>query len=142
MELFVLDDEGHLYLSADIENWEPLAAAGISAVIDLDGGLDVCVPTMPNQILYVYFPINDAELPDLVKLDAVGRLGALLVKSGHKVLSHCGFGLNRSALVAGVILRHLGMPASEVVAHLRSRRPGALYNDVFAEYLGSSVLGS
>jgi protein-tyrosine phosphatase len=44
-------------------------------------------------------------------------------------------GFNRSALVAGLILVHLGMSGAEAVAHLRRCRPGALFNEVFARYL-------
>jgi protein-tyrosine phosphatase len=46
-------------------------------------------------------------------------------------------GFNRSALLAGLILRYLGMSGPEVVEHLRQRRPGALFNEVFAAYLVS-----
>ncbi len=48
-------------------------------MIDLEGGLDVGVPTVPNQVLYIYFPILDEDLPDLEKLDALALLGATLV---------------------------------------------------------------
>ncbi|HEY2431569.1 MAG TPA: hypothetical protein VGI12_02775, partial [Vicinamibacterales bacterium] len=65
-------------------------------------------------------------------------MGAHLIRSGHRVLSHCGMGFNRSALVAGRILHHLGgMSGPAVVERLRERRPGALFNDVFAEHLQS-----
>jgi protein-tyrosine phosphatase len=46
-------------------------------------------------------------------------------------------GFNRSALVAGVILNKLGMGGSEIVERIRARRPGALFNEVFANYLNS-----
>jgi hypothetical protein len=46
-------------------------------------------------------------------------------------------GFNRSALVAGRILHSLGMPGPAVVARLRERRPGALFNDVFATHIRS-----
>jgi len=51
----------------------------------------------------VYYPIYDEELPNLTRLDAVSALGAELIRGGHRVLSHCGMGFNRSALIAGVI---------------------------------------
>jgi len=137
MDLIALDDDERLYLSPDIDDWAPLAAAGITAVIDLDAGLDLCVPCVPNQVLYVYFPFNDAGLPNLAKLQAVGQLGATLVQTGHKVLSHCGLGFNRSALMAGVILSHLGWTGPAAVALLRRRRPGALYNQVYADFLSN-----
>ena len=64
-------------------------------------------------------------------------LAAELIRQRRKVLSHCGLGLNRSALMAGVILNELGMPGSVAVERLRERRPGALFNDQFAQYLAS-----
>jgi len=135
VEFFQVDDEGRLFISPVIDDWEALAAHGIDVVIDMEGGLDACIPTKPGTCLYVYFPIFDEALPDPARLEAVALMGAHLVRSGHRVLSHCGMGYNRSALVAGRILHHLGMPGDHVVARLRERRPGALFNDVFADHL-------
>jgi hypothetical protein len=137
MTLFQVDDDGHLFISPVIEDWGALAEHGIDIVIDMEGGLDACIPTRPGSCLYIYFPIFDEELPNPARLEAVAMMGAHLVRSGHRVLSHCGMGFNRSALVAGRILHHLGMPGVDVVARLRERRPGALFNDVFADHLMS-----
>lgn len=137
MELFQVDDEGRLFISPVIEDWEDIAHHEIDVVIDLEGGLDQCIPNTPGSCLYVYFPIYDEELPDPARLDAIALMGAHLVRSGHRVLSHCGMGFNRSALVAGRILHHLGMPGPTIVDRLRERRPGALFNDTFAEHLKS-----
>lgn len=130
-----VDDAGRLFISPVINDWRIVSSHGIDTVIDLEGGLDDCIPQKSNECLYIYFPIDDEELPDLVKLDAVARLGAQLVDSGHRVLTHCGLGFNRSALVAGHILHRLGMDGEAVVERLRERRPGALFNEVFAEHL-------
>jgi hypothetical protein len=134
-KLYQVDDEGLLFISPVIADWSILDASGIDTVIDLEGGFDECIPTAPGRCLYIYFPIFDEELPDLPKLEAIAGLGAHLVRSGHRVLSHCGMGFNRSALVAGRILNQLGMPGSQVVARLRERRAGALFNEVFAAHL-------
>ncbi len=134
-ELSRIDDHGRLFLSGSIEDWAPVHAAEISVVVDLEGDVDHGVPTAANQFLYLYLPIHDGDLPNLDRLHAVGRLGAELVGKGHKLLSHCGMGLNRSALVAGLILMHHGMSGPQAVERLRARRPGALFNDVFAQYL-------
>jgi protein-tyrosine phosphatase len=141
-EIVQLDDAGRLFLSAAILDWNPLHERKITAVIDLEGGLDLNVPTTANHVLYIYFPIVDGTMPDLEKLHAVARLGADLVRRGQGVLSHCGMGLNRSALVAGLILMELGMRGEEAVRLLRARRPGALYNERFAEYLLGHVPGA
>jgi len=137
MQLFQVDDDERLYISPAIANWQPILDRGIDVVVDLEGGLDLGVPTVPNQILYVYFPIFDEDLPHRAKLDAVAELGAGLVRQGHRLLSHCGMGFNRSALVAGLILNRMGLPGAQAVERLRQRRPGALFNDVFAAYLAS-----
>jgi len=133
--LYQVDDAGALFISPVIRDWSILEAHGIDTVIDLEGGLDECIPTVPGRCLYVYFPIYDEELPDLRKLEAVAALGAHLVEGGHRVLSHCGMGFNRSALMAGRILHRLGMPGKQVVERLRERRAGALFNEVFAAHL-------
>ena len=137
MELFQVDDAGRLFISPIISDWEVLARYEVDTVIDLEGELDIGVPTVPDQCLYIYFPILDEELPNLDKLHAIRSLGATLIRAEHRVLSHCGMGFNRSALVAGLILNELGMPGPDVVNRLRTRRPGALFNECFASYLES-----
>jgi protein-tyrosine phosphatase len=137
ISFYRVDDQGRLYISPAIREWSPVAELGIDTVIDLDAGLDECIPTTPEGCLYIYFPIYDENLPDLTRLDAIGTLGAQLVRGGHRVLSHCGLGFNRSALIAGVILNKLGLSGPDAVRRLRERRPGALFNEVFANYLES-----
>jgi hypothetical protein len=137
VDIVKLDEQGLLYLSPDIDEWTRVEELQISTVIDMDGDLDIGVPTVPNHLLYIYFPIFDEELPDLEKLHAVARMGAALIKSGHRVLSHCGMGFNRSALMAGLILTYLGMNGAAAVELIRQRRPGALFNENFASYLTS-----
>lgn len=137
--LFQVDDNQQLYISPVIDEWAKLAEYRVDTVIDLEGGLDHCIPTVPNTCLYIYFPIFDEDLPTMAKLKGIAQLGASLIRDGHVVLSHCGMGFNRSALVAGLILTELGMSGREAVARLRERRPGALFNDAFATFLESIV---
>jgi protein-tyrosine phosphatase len=137
MDLIALDDRGQLFISPSIDDWKPIEDHGITAVIDLEGDLDLGIPSVPNHMLYVYFPVYDEDLPDLNKLHALAKLGAQLVGSGEKVLAHCGMGFNRSALVAGLMLTYLGMKGADAVALLRQKRPGALFNENFAKYLAA-----
>ena len=141
MELYPIDDEETLFISPAIDDWDPVFARRISCVIDLEGEIDHGVPSLPGHILYVYFPIFDEDLPDLARLDAICSLGTRLLESGQKVLSHCGMGFNRSALVAGVILVQRGLSGVEAVARIRRRRPGALFNETFEAYLESLAAG-
>ena len=137
MELYQIDDDGRLFISPAIDCWDAAATCGIDVVIDLEGGLDACIPTDTDQCVYIYFPIADdnEQMPPLTKLRAIARLGASLIADGHRVLSHCGMGYNRSALMAGLILVELGMSGAQAVERLRARRRGALYNDGFAAFL-------
>ncbi|MEA2235509.1 MAG: hypothetical protein QOC81_233 [Thermoanaerobaculia bacterium] len=135
MSLIQVDESGFLFISPVISDWASVESRGINVVIDMEGGLDECIPTAPNSCLYVYFPIFDEELPDLARLEAVAMMGAHLVQSGHRVLSHCGMGFNRSALVAARILHKLGMEGPAIIEQLRARRPGALFNEVFAQHV-------
>jgi protein-tyrosine phosphatase len=132
-----LTRRGQLFIAPDIDDWQPVTAHGITAVFDLDGDPDLGVPAVPNQLLYIYFPFEDKELPDLHTLHTLAQLGARLVHQGHRVLSHCGMGHNRSALLAGLILTYLGMTGNDAVTLLRQKRQGALYNKTFASYLQS-----
>jgi len=140
VELFPIDDDGLLFISGDIDDWNFVAPYGIDVVIDLDGGLDACIPTETNHCLYVYFPFDDDDrsLPNMITLRAVADLGASMIRQGHRVLTHCNMGFNRSGLVAGLILKLLGMPGDAALTRIRERRPGALYNERFAEYVASS----
>ncbi|HJZ76305.1 MAG TPA: dual specificity protein phosphatase family protein [Vicinamibacterales bacterium] len=137
MDLYAVDDDGRLFISPALDCWDAAADHGIDVVIDLDGGLDTCIPTDAEHCLYIYFHINDdnEQLPQIAKLRAIARLGATLIGAGHRVLSHCGLGYNRSALVAGMILVELGMAGPMALARIRERRPGALYNEGFAAFL-------
>ena len=135
-QLYPIDPEGRLFISPEVNDWQPLADAGITAVIDLDCKLDTSVPNMPNSVLYVFWPIDDRpELPDERLLTTMGQLGASLLAQGHKVVCQCGMGQNRSALVAGMILLHCGLSGLEAVALIRAHREGALWNKTFRNYL-------
>jgi len=101
-------------------------------VIDLEGGLDHGVPTVPNQILYVYFPIYDEDLPNLAKLDGVARMGAGLGAVGSPRPVALRNGLQPLGAGRGPDPGfELGIPGPEAVARLRAVRPGALFNEVF-----------
>ena len=139
-EITQLDDDGKLYLSAAIVDWKPILDKGIDTIIDLEGEIDHGVPTEANKFLYIYLPILDGEIPDLDRLHAVAKMASVLIKRGDRVLSHCGLGLNRSALMAGLILMYLGMDARTAVERLQTRRPGALYNTVFRDYVLSGLV--
>jgi hypothetical protein len=136
-ELFAIDDQEQLFISPVISDWALVHDRGIEVIIDLEGDLDHGVSTRPGHLLYIYHHIYDEELPDLARMQALALMGAHLIRQGQKVLAHCGMGFNRSALLAGLILTELGMSGTDAVNRLRERRPGALFNERFAEYLAT-----
>ena len=136
-ELFAIDDQEQLFISPAISDWALVHERGIEVIIDLEGDLDHGVSTRPGHLLYIYHHIYDEDLPDLARMRALALMGAHLIREGQKVLAHCGMGFNRSALLAGLILTELGMSGTEAVNRLRERRPGALFNERFAEYLAT-----
>ena len=140
-ELFAIDDQEQLFISPAISDWALVHERGIEVIIDLEGDLDHGVSTRPGHLLYIYHHIYDEELPDLARMQALALMGAHLIREGQKVLAHCGMGFNRSALLAGLILTELGMSGRDAVNRLRERRPGALFNERFAEYLAARPPG-
>jgi protein-tyrosine phosphatase len=137
VDIVVINSEGTLFVSGEIEDWEALAERGIDTVVDMDASVDAGLPQAPGSVLYVYHPILDDDLPDLVKIEALGRLVANLVSSDHRVLVHCRMGFNRSVLVIATALTYLGMTGAAALEHLRERRPGALFNENFANHVAT-----
>ena len=136
MEIYQIDERGSLFISPDLDEWQPISDRNITVVFDLDDDLDIGVPEIPGHLLYLYYPFEDKEeLPDLKRLHALARLGAFMIENGDRVLAHCGMGHNRSALLAGIMLTYLGLTGEEAVTLLRLKRQGALYNKTFAAYV-------
>jgi protein-tyrosine phosphatase len=143
-----IDDDERLWLSANYHDWTAVVQEhGLSVVIDLEQDLDRGIPDHPDSVIYVYFPIRDEGLPPLRRLHAVAQLGSDLLRQGERLLVHCEMGLNRSALLAGLILVHGGTSGEAAFERLQIRRPGALFNRHFSEYLrrqprGGQLLGT
>jgi protein-tyrosine phosphatase len=135
MELTPINSTNTLFVSGDIDDWSLVKAQRIDTIIDMDGDIDVGVPEVPNEILYIYFPIHDDQLPNQTKLHALAMFVARLVRDGHPVLIHCLMGLNRSCLIAATALTYLGLSGEEALAHLQHIRPGALFNPKFADHI-------
>jgi protein-tyrosine phosphatase len=131
-----IDDDERLWLSANYHDWTTVVEEhGLSVVIDLEQDLDRGIPDHPDSVIYVYFPIRDEGLRPLRRLHAVAQLGSDLLRQGERILVHCEMGLNRSALLAGLILVHGGASGVDAFERLQLRRPGALFNLRFSEYL-------
>ena len=130
-----------LYQSGAVEgvDWQPIHERKIDIVIDLHGTLDPGVPTAPNSILYVFWPIEDhPELPDVRMLDALTDMTAREIVEGHRVLTHCHKGKSRSGMFNAIVaVKLLGIDGKRAVGVVRKGRPEALGNTAFVAYVES-----
>jgi len=127
-----------LFQSGSFDDPKKVIDLKIDVVIDLEGSFDPFVTPLSS---YLYWPISDKpELPDVDELKAVASYGLACWKKKPqplRVLVHCAQGMNRSGLLNGIILILSGMKGKDAVKLIREKRPGALVNFVFAEYLES-----
>ena len=83
------------------------------------------------------FPDLDGEVAALPRLRDLAAEVAAAARSADgepdRVYVMCHHGLNRSGLVAGLILRELGVSGDEAVRRVMAARPGALANGAFRE---------
>jgi protein-tyrosine phosphatase len=128
-----------LFLAKRLVEPYGFASLGVDAIVALDDWEYTWSPPVPENHLYVHFPIDDADTVDH-KTRQVASLVAGLVRSGHRVLVHCVQGLNRSGIVVARALMFLGYSAPEAIELVRLRRGldegfGALGNERFVEWL-------
>lgn len=135
MDVTPIDHEQRLFVSSRIDDWSAIEAHGITVVVDLEADVDAGIPQSDGTLLYLYYPFEDESVPDPTMIQPLAAFIAQLYRGGHRVLVHCSMGLNRSPLVAGCVLHQLGWNGCDVVARLRSCRPGALFNEHYSGYL-------
>jgi protein-tyrosine phosphatase len=135
-----------LFLSNKLVEPNDYASLGVDAIVALDDWEFTWSPPVPENAIYVHFPIGDDEHVD-PKTRQVARFVAELVQDGNRTLVHCLQGLNRSALVVARALMFLGRTADEAVTLVRQRRGldegfGALGNEQFVRWLEAESLGT
>jgi protein-tyrosine phosphatase len=141
MEIFEIL-KNQLYQSGAPEgdaDWQPIHELKIDVVVDLHGTLDPGVPTAPNSVLFIYWPIEDhPELPDLRMLDVLTDAIVREILDGHKALVHCHKGKSRSGMFnAIVVMKLLGVDGARAIEVVRQGRPDSLGNQSFAAYVAS-----
>ncbi len=132
VRLFKIDENlyqsGHLH---GIWSYRALKASSITHIVDLEGGID----DISGNFNYLYWPIYDGGLPDLLQLAVKALQIQSWTEAGFRVLVHCQGGCNRASLVNGYVLYLRGYKGREIVKKIRAGRPGALTNEVFTRYL-------
>jgi protein-tyrosine phosphatase len=130
-----------LYLSKKLIQPADFASLGVDAIVALEDWELTWSPPVPDNHLYVHFPIEDGDTVD-PKTREVAALVAGLVRARQRVLVHCVQGLNRSGMVVARALMFLGYGATEAIALVQRRRGldegfGALGNPRFVSWLFS-----
>jgi hypothetical protein len=96
---------------------------------------------VPDGVLYLHFAYRDANvIPDGTDLCIVASGLNDLRAAGKTVFIHCRLGLNRSALLTGLVLIDEGYRATDAVELMRKlRSPYVLENKTFERYLLSVI---
>jgi protein-tyrosine phosphatase len=92
---------------------------------------------VPDGVIYLHFAYWDTDVvPNATELDIVATFLNDLRAAGKTVLVHCRLGLNRSALLAGLMLIAEGYSAEDAIDLMRDlRSPHVLENGTFERYL-------
>jgi len=85
---------------------------------------------------YWYDPIPDGKSFDPKVVLIIAHEATELIRHGHVVLVHCHAGRNRSGLVSALIAReYLGISGAAAMELVRTRRPRAIDNQYFEDFL-------
>lgn len=80
-------------------------------------------------------PAKLQRLQETTKEWAMALTKDIAATTPEHVFLMCQYGMNRSGLAAGLLLRSLGVDAEETVSRIRRARPGALSNQAFVQVL-------
>jgi protein-tyrosine phosphatase len=85
---------------------------------------------------YIWWPFTDGPMPDIRILEGLADIAAGFLKKEEKVLISCAAGVNRSSLLACLIMmKFLKVDAQEAVEEIRKKNPFALFNENFYSWL-------
>lgn len=126
----------HSLLGDELEH----SGLGGSWLIDCAGEIDRSYRDSLGRWVACVFPDLDGPLASSNRVERVVRetVEAVLHANGaapDRIYVMCQHGMNRSGLVAGLIMRSFGVEPATVVERIRLARPGALANDSFRRIL-------
>lgn len=76
---------------------------------------------------------DSLSMPNMEFVNGLADWVEARLRKGKTTLVHCQAGLNRSGLVAGVVLTRLGMTPQQALDHMREKRSGAVLCNGFYE---------
>jgi hypothetical protein len=107
---------------------------GVDVIVNVDS---FCFYELPAGVVYLHFAYKDMQtIPDASELNAAADFVNALRSAGKTVFIHCRLGLDRSALLTGIVLVRDGRRPEDAVRIMRERRsPYVLINKTFERYL-------
>ncbi len=117
----------------------PNAPIDVDVIVSLQLQPPLYLPKSPNpeQVLAVWWPINDGPMPDALTVRSLARFIASLLAQEQRVLVHCAGGNNRSGLIVGRTLIERGSAPDAAIETVRAAIPTALNNREFEDWLRS-----
>lgn len=110
---------------------------GIDIVINLVNVHDLAL--RQHLFWYAHYPIGDGKSIDSQLLYELATYAAYYIQGGHKVLTHCHAGRNRSGFVnALIVMQLLDISGKKAMKVVRDARPNAIANPYF-EYLLTNI---
>jgi protein-tyrosine phosphatase len=113
---------------------------GIDTIVDVNGDGDRRLEPVgwfrSESILYLFWPLADARLPNPTDLSLIVDVIIRRIEAGHRVLVQCSQGLNRSGLLsAAVVQAKRGGTGAETLDYLEERRTRPMSNPAFIDYV-------
>ena len=131
---------GALWQSGSPVNWGAVGELGIDTVVDLNGDGDRRLEPVgwfrSESILYLFWPLADARLPNPTDLSLIVDVIIRRIEGGHRVLVHCSQGLNRSGLLSAAVVQvKRGGTGAETLDYLEEQRTRPMSNPAFIDYV-------
>jgi hypothetical protein len=128
-----------LFIGGCPRRGSPVAAALVLNRVDYVVVTTLSCPPLPLGITARHVPFLDAGLPTrMAPLVDASAQAAERIRNGGRVSINCGHGLDRSALIAALILRDLDprLDGPSILEILREKRGGeTLHNRRFARFV-------
>ncbi|GEM_PF-93607 len=137
-------------LSLDLDRVQSWGAAAVVTLMSQDELSALKVAHLGDEVenrgmLWFQLPVANHQLPDAdfecQWVYAGVRLRGLL-RTGKKVLVHCGSGLGRTGVIAARLLVELGDSHQQAIAKVREARSGTLQESAHVQYLERCQLAS
>lgn len=103
-----------------------VARSGVTHIIDMQVEFDDTPLAEPHGVQVLWNPTDDdfqLKGPEVFQRGVEFALRALNGVNGNRLFIHCAAGVHRAPMMTLAILRVLGVPLSEAMEMIESRRP-------------------